>query len=256
MKKQGTFVISLDFELFWGMTDKTTLKEYGEHIRGVRVAIPSILSLFEKYSIHATWATLGMLAYKSKKELLENLPTVIPVYSNKNLSIYEYLKTASLGEGEQEDPYHFGASLIESIRKTPGQEIGSHTFSHYYCHEEGQTKEAFKEDLAASIKILSTFQNPITALVLPRNQWNKDYLSVCAEQGITAFRGNQQSLLYRARTERQQTNPFVRALRLLDQYLPISGMNTHTDAYMSSFKPHNIPASMFLRPYSKTLSFF
>lgn len=255
MKKRGTFVISLDFELFWGMTDKTTLKEYGEHIRGVRTAIPRMLALFEKYDVHATWATVGMLSFESKEELLASFPVNKPVYTNARLSTYEYTKTAVIGENEDEDPYHFGTSLIEKIRNTQGQEIGSHTFSHYYCHEEGQTVETFREDLELSIRVLSKFQKPITALVLPRNQWNKDYLTICAKQGITAFRGNQQSFLYRARTEKAQTNLLVRAARLIDQYIPLSGANTHADEYIRSFTPYNVPASMFLRPYSRLLSF-
>ena len=57
----GTLVVSLDFELFWGMLDVCTLDEYRENVLGGRKAIPQMLQLFEKYNIHATWAAVGFL---------------------------------------------------------------------------------------------------------------------------------------------------------------------------------------------------
>ena len=55
----GTLIVSLDFELFWGMLDVCPLDDYREHVLGGRRAIPELLALFEKYGIHATWAAEG-----------------------------------------------------------------------------------------------------------------------------------------------------------------------------------------------------
>lgn len=255
-KEPGTFVISLDFELFWGMTDKTTLKQYGENILGVRKAIPRMLELFSKYDIHATWATVGMLAFTSKQELIQSLPIRKPNYGNQKLSNYVYLETANVGENEHQDPYHFGGSLITLIQAVPHQEIGTHSFSHYYCREEGQTAETFSEDLSASLTALAPYTPRITSLVLPRNQWNETYIPICKEHGIKAFRGNQKSFIYQARTEELQVNPFIRALRLLDQYLPLTGSNTYTKEDVKKSMPRNVAASMFLRPYMPLLRLF
>jgi hypothetical protein len=63
----GIFVISLDFELFWGVWDVTTKDKYGENILGVKQAIPSMLSLFEQYNVKATFATVGFLFAKNKQ---------------------------------------------------------------------------------------------------------------------------------------------------------------------------------------------
>ncbi len=63
MSKHGTLVISLDFELNWGVHDVFTQEQYGENILGAREAIPKILDLFMEYDIHATWATVGMLGF-------------------------------------------------------------------------------------------------------------------------------------------------------------------------------------------------
>ena len=45
----GTLIVSLDFELFWGMLDCCALEDYQENILGGRKAIPQLLKLFEKY---------------------------------------------------------------------------------------------------------------------------------------------------------------------------------------------------------------
>ena len=49
----GTLIISLDFELFWGMLDVCPLEKYQDHVLGGRKAIPGLLALFQKYGIHA-----------------------------------------------------------------------------------------------------------------------------------------------------------------------------------------------------------
>ena len=79
-----------------------------------------------------------------------NLPQKKPKYSNPNLSPYQGHFNL-VADNESVDPLHFGSSLIEQI-KNEKQEIGSHTFSHYYCLEKGQTKEDFREDLLSGKK--------------------------------------------------------------------------------------------------------
>ncbi|RME25825.1 MAG: hypothetical protein D6798_08055, partial [Deltaproteobacteria bacterium] len=54
----GALVVSLDFELFWGMRDKVSLQRYRRQILGGRAAIPRLLDLFVAHGIHATWATV------------------------------------------------------------------------------------------------------------------------------------------------------------------------------------------------------
>ena len=42
----GTFVISLDLELMWGVRDHSTVAEYGDAVLGGRAAIPKMLDRF------------------------------------------------------------------------------------------------------------------------------------------------------------------------------------------------------------------
>ena len=60
------------------------------------------------------------------------------------------------------DPEHLAGSLVELIARSAGQEVGSHTFSHYYCLEAGQNGETFRSDLAAAQAIANrhSFEPP------------------------------------------------------------------------------------------------
>lgn len=62
------------------------------------------------------------------------------------------MSSDQVGEGEASDSVHFASSLLQRIQSTPYQAIGSHTFSHYYCREQGQTKNEFDSDLQVAIK--------------------------------------------------------------------------------------------------------
>lgn len=42
------------------------------------------------------------------------------------------------------------------IKNNGNHEIGSLTFSHYYCHETGQTIEQFEDDLKSAVAIANT----------------------------------------------------------------------------------------------------
>ena len=65
----GALVISLDFELHWGVRDKCAPDgSYRENLLGARKAVPAMLDLFEEFDIAATWATVGFLFAESRQE--------------------------------------------------------------------------------------------------------------------------------------------------------------------------------------------
>jgi len=247
----GTFVISLDFELFWGVRDKKNKESYGENILAVRQIIPRLLEVFKHYGIKATFATVGFLFFATKKELLQNLPEKKPSYIEKNFSPYgTYMD--SIGENETNDPFHFAKSLIEMIQNVGLHEIASHTFSHYYCLEEGQTIVEFEDDLSAAKNIAHKMNIQLQSLVFPRNQTNGVYLEMCQKQGFFCYRGNENHWIYQAhsnKTRRYKTF-LKRILRLLDCYVNLSGHHCYTYEHIIRETPHNIPASRFLRPFN------
>ncbi len=251
----GIFTISLDFELYWGLRDLFTLEEYMDRISGGRKAVPYFLEQFKTHQINATWAIVGFLFCKDKQELLESMPLIRPGYKNQKLSPYPYIESDCPGNNESVDPYHFAGSLIELIKTYPGQEIGTHTFSHYYCLEEGQTGAEFRADLEAAIAIARKRGIDIRSLVFPRNQYNKDYIETARQAGITAYRGNESSWLYRASS--RKSHSFIRKIiRRLDDYINLSGYHCYNPESLNSDYPLNIPSSRFLRPYLPSMALF
>ena len=255
---EGAFVISLDFELMWGMFDKVTHDEYGAQLDGVSSAIPKILALFQEYSIHATWATVGMLMFENVDELRYALSgmTVRPQYTNKEYSAYRHA-----GEGALYALPHryFASHLVKKIIETPNQELASHTFSHYYCLEEQQidTENAFTADAEALQNVAQKFNRTLQSIVFPRNQWNTEALTVLKKLGYKTFRGTENHILYNAKNDSRQNNPLLRIFRLIDNYINISGHHTYklTSVQSSDTGLVNVPSSRFLRPYSKLFAF-
>ena len=250
--EKGNFVISLDFEIYWGVRDVQKLDQYRNHLLGVRTVIPGLLHLFNKYCIHATFATVGFLFFNDKEELLEGLPERKPKYADSHLSPYEG-HFEEVGKDETSDLFHFAPSLIKMIQQS-GQEIGCQTFSHYYCLESGQTIEDFRDDLRAAKRIAEKRGIVLQSFVFPRNQYNEAYLNVCKEEGIISYRGNETSWLYKAKDLDSETF-FRRGIRLMDAYFNLSGHHCYEVAHIKDHEPCNIPASRFLRPYSRRLSF-
>ena len=210
----GTLIVSLDFELFWGMHDCTTREEYEANIIGGRAGIPKLLSLFRQFRIHCTWASVGMLFGRSTDDLQPYLPTEQPSYAIKKLSPYPFLHSL-----EAEDPLYFAPELPEEIAAVSGQEIGSHTFCHYYCREEGQTTEQFRQDMLSAKAIAADRGHVLKSVVLPRNQSEPPYTAVLRDLGFTSYRDEENDWIH----EKIKFRPLMRALRLADVYLPLTG---------------------------------
>jgi len=241
----GSFIISLDFELHWGAIEKWAINDSIQNrFSNTRDAIPKILEIFENNNIHATWATVGFLFAKDKLDLIKYLPNKRPNYLNHAINSYNLISEV-LGESEESDKLHYASSIIKKIQETKGQEIASHTFSHYYCNEEGQSIIEFKEDLLAAQKIArENFNFDLKSLVFPRNQVNKEYLDVIIECGFKAIRTNPDVWFWK------NTFPFSSILRAIDTLMPISNSLSFND--INKYKSLTlIPASRFFRPYSE-----
>lgn len=243
----GTLIVSLDFELFWGMQDCVELSRYADHVLGGREAIPKLLRLFENHGIHATWATVGFQFAGSKGELLAFLPGQRPEYENPAHSTYRCLE--KIGEDEETAPCFFAASLLKKIAACPGQEVASHTFSHYYCREKGQTPEQFRADMTAAKRIAEAGGYSLTSVVFPRNQTKPQYVSVLRELGFTAYRDEENDWIH----EKVGFVPLKRLLRLADVYLPLTGLGGYTPRQEGGIV--NLMGSRMYKPYFAPLGF-
>ncbi len=247
MQPKGNFFISLDFELFWGVRDHRTLENYGPSIAAVHEVVPALLALFRQFDIHATWATVGFMFHRSKEELLQHIPGVLPEYEQPSLGPYAYLSTQPL-----ESIYHFAPDLIKQIAATPGQEIATHTYSHFYTLEAGAGLDAFCADLDMALAVAAQQGYMIRSIVFPRNQYSAAHEAICLEKGVTGYRGNEESWIYQTRSRASETR-FRRAFRLMDAYINLSGHHAFA-VKPSPGQCINIPASRFLRPFSKKLA--
>lgn len=138
------FCISLDTELLWGRKD-LDWKKFVDQADKTRDVIKRLLALFKKYQIPATWAVVG--------KLFENGP---------------------------KDGWH-GKDIVNMIKETPLQEIGSHSYSH----------EVFNQIDLHKAKIETQNPHHLKSFVFPRNKIK--YLEILKKNGFTNFRGPDQS---------------------------------------------------------------
>ncbi|MDO4943277.1 MAG: polysaccharide deacetylase family protein [Lachnospiraceae bacterium] len=243
----GTLIVSLDFELFWGMQDGISLNRYKDNVLGGRKAIPRLLSMFEKYHIHATWATVGFMFAESYEELRKYFPKkeLLPSYDNIKLSPYRCFR--KIGKNEQESPCFYAPSLIRRITSIPGQEIGSHTFSHYYCREGGQTVKQFEADLEAAVSIAKDKGYHMTSIVMPRNQCSSEYIAVLNKFRFNAYRDEENDWIH----EKVSFRPLKRILRLADVYFPLTGQGGYEPKI--EFGVVNLVGSRMYKPILKPL---
>jgi hypothetical protein len=242
----------MDFEMYWGVHGLVPWPAYRQNILGVRQAIPEILRLFCEFGIHATWATVGFLMFETKKSLLHGLPRQRPAYVNSRVDNYAHVP--EIGPDESSDPIHFAASLVDLINRQPGQEIATHTFSHYYCMEQGQDAECFRSDLEAARAAAEKRGVVLKSIVFPCNQVREDYLPICQSAGITAYRGTQRGFACQPTDHAGQKSRPRRALRLLDSYFNLAGSTTYCPERAGAGRMTNVQASRYLRPYMKPLA--
>lgn len=273
----GIFTISLDFELHWGGFEKWELggstkavrddqgrylssgklqasgvrNSYKQYFLNTRLVIPEMLKAFQQHEVHVTWASVGLLFHENKSELMANMPFLKPSLADTRLSAYRYIDEIGIGDSETEDPFHYGLSLIRQIKNTPYQEIGSHTFAHYYACEEGQTADQFRADLQSARRAAQKQGIALKSLVFPRNQVNEDYLKICYEEGFQSIRINPTDWFWRITNTEAETR-WKRLNRGLDAYFSTGNKKPYmlSSIEVKEGMPLLFPASRLLRPYS------
>jgi hypothetical protein len=243
--KKGNLVISLDFELLWGVFDKVDPSDKEEYFNNTRQVIPEILKLFENYKTAGTWATVGMLFNENLADWKANQPKDLPQYDNQGLSPYHFM-----GQQNKKLPEKmlFAKDLIQKINGTARQEMATHTYSHYYCLENGQNIDQFKADLKQAISLAQRMNVNLKSLVFPRNQFNPDYLKACFELGIKTVRSNPSQWYWQDTTSTALKN---KLFRTGDAYFGKNNKSYRLEQISrNSGELLCQPASRFLRPIS------
>lgn len=235
-------VISLDFELRWGMLGvvQGDTDRYRVQLEGVRDAVPSLLEAFRRRRVHATWATVGAIACTGWDEWAARVPQW-PRYRDKRLEWRDAYRTADPSGG-----LHFAPDLVAAIRDTPGQELGSHSFSHLCMREPGVTEADVVADLTAMVDLFRDRWGAIPrSFVFPRNQIG--YVPALAHAGLRAWRNNPRAVFW-TNTLGPRPSPIERGLRLLDS---IAGAERRTapagEQRASHFVRVNLPRPLWRR---------
>ena len=247
--RPGALVVSLDFELHWGVLERAADGPYRANLEGVPESVRGTLALFREFGIAATWATVGFLFARSRGERERFSPAVRPRYSVPLPDPYR----VPTGEGEADDPLHYAPTLVAEIGATPGQELATHTFSHLYCLEPAENlREAFRHDLRAAQAIMrETAGVQARSIVFPRNQHNPAFDDLLAGEGITCFRGCTRAFGWAPRARAGHTLA-MRAARAVDAYAG----GAHSVRWSEVRQPSglcNLPARLLLRPGSAGL---
>ena len=245
----GTLIVSLDFELLWGVLDFDSPEAYMPNVMGGRNAVPRLLELFKKYGINVTWATVGFMFAHDYDELKRYFPEKQNLPSYENQKLFPYNKFDEIGSDEETAPCFYGPSLIKLISETEGQEIATHTFSHFYCREKGQTAEQFRADMESALKIAKAHGYELKSVVLPRNQSTDECAAVLAELGFSSYRDEENDWIH----EKVGFRPLMRILRLADVYLPLTGNGGYIPKNENGIV--NLVGSRMYKPYFRPLAF-
>ncbi|MBD5418922.1 MAG: polysaccharide deacetylase family protein [Bacteroides sp.] len=248
--QKGCFVISLDFEMMWGCHEWSTIGEYGmSNVANVREVITKMLELFKKYNVHATFATVGMIMAKDKSDLTRFIPKLKPNYLDENKSPY---KPGFIEEIKKEEEFLFFApDIIDLLKETDGIEIGTHTFSHYYCWSPGQSIEEFEEDIKAAVNIATAKGIKLKSVVFPKNEVDEKYLQILRRYGITNYRGNATYFFNNPKSKAEAYRFMIG--RIADAYFPIVNNLFDYAEITTGNGVNNVKASRLFRSYSNIL---
>lgn len=182
----GYFTISFDYELHWAYPE-TPLQQRLIAYQRTPAIVDRLLELFIQNNIHATWATVGSIMLQNAAEWKSFAPHVQPSYQQSSMSVYHLLQQHQQYL-EQYPEAFFNSAQVQKIAVTHGQELATHTFSHYYCNAAGQTLEQFRADLLAAKTVAQHKGYTLTSIAFPRHQVSTDYLQTAFECGIQRAR--------------------------------------------------------------------
>jgi hypothetical protein len=227
-------VISLDFEMRWGVHDSLGLDfdAYRANLESVPLVVPALLHALSTRNVRATWAAVGALGCLGWDEYFRRAPPP-PRYVQPHLAVRpEYAELDPSGA------LHFAPALIAAINSTPGQDLGTHTFSHLHLREAGVTAEDVAADLAAVTELYSErYGFAPVSLVFPRNE--PAFLDVYRNASIRMWRGNESAWYYDCQGP-TSNSVTARVLRLAEALHPLCTRAAPLEGDMTR-------ASLFLR---------
>lgn len=155
-------VISLDFELGWGVLESELWKqrERMSIYVNLRSVLDNLIAVLKESEIATTWAIVGAILASDEKELdLEHLPE-----SYRN-AVIKFCRESS-------EMTRNGQDLIDKLQCLDGLiEVASHTSTHIYAEHPDVNSDHYIADVGCSISTLENyFGTQVKSLVFPRDQ--------------------------------------------------------------------------------------
>ena len=183
----GSFCVSIDLELAWGVWDKLTPDRLQLASEAETAIVGRLLALSEKHDLPVTWATVGR--------------------------IFDAGAEASLPAGPRGAWY--APQLVDAIRRSKvPHDLGSHSYAHVYYDRISRDEAA--EDLGRDVAVRKAWGLPLRTWVYPRN--GIGHVDLLAAAGVEVYRTHDAGLLQRIRDAAPR---WYGAGNLLDKALPV-----------------------------------
>lgn len=187
MSVTGTFTLSFDTELIWGLFDQKSPEEFERLYPDVRGTIDRLLVLLDRYEVSATWAVLGHLFLSGcarDDAGLAHPELVRPRQSWRSGDWYAVDPCTD----RTRDPLWYGDDIVDALvaSRTP-QDIGCHSFGHVRYGDRDLTREAVDADLDACLALAAKRGIALRSFVFPRN--SEGHHEALRAHGFNAFRG-------------------------------------------------------------------
>lgn len=163
-QSRGAVVLSIDFELRWGMHHviREGSDAYAANLLNAPSAAEMLINELCARGIRATWATVGAMACEGWDDYWARAPRG-PRYADRRLAVMRTFQDLDPAGG-----MHFRRATVLRISQSPGQELGCHTFSHVLCAREGAVDADLEADLrACAVLWMELFGSTPRSLVYP-----------------------------------------------------------------------------------------
>jgi hypothetical protein len=232
-EKAGRVVVSVDAELAWGFHDLFPLSaERNRRMAKARENWKTLIGLFDRYDIPATWAVVGEL-----------LPGDTDRYRERHPLGTEWFETVREHSAHHPD-WWSGTELVTAIETTDiDHEIGSHSYSHVVFSDVSGEVALAESQFSRQIGADNGLE--LTSFVFPRNEIA--HRRALSETGFTCYRGT-----------RPRTTPQMAGLQGAAMVWGYFTGTTQPPLVEPTIDEHglvNVPASMYLgglraRPWS------
>src|SRR3546814_17510931 len=96
--------------------------------------------------------------------------------------------------------------MVRRILQCPDQEIATHSYSHYYCLEPGQTDDQFRAALRAATAQLREWNIDCRSIVFPRNPYDRSEERRVGQECCSTGRSRWKTYHYKNKTTQKTTD--------------------------------------------------